>query len=74
MGPAIFILAILGCGDDNASCHTVAVMPTPYQSAAACDAVTEDALQHHLDADYPVVVARCVQKDSAAPLLCGQAR
>lgn len=66
MGPAIFILAILGCGDDNAPCQTVAVMPTQYRSVAACDAAIEDAIQRHLDTDYPIVVAQCSQMDAAA--------
>jgi hypothetical protein len=66
MGPAIFILAIMGCGEDQTACQTVAVMPQQYQSVAACDAGIDAAVQRHIDIDYPVVVAQCLRMDATA--------
>src|SRR4051812_2830144 len=59
MGPAFFVLAILGCGEGDGPCQQVAVTSTHYSSQAACTAETEAAVQRYQDADYPVVVAEC---------------
>jgi hypothetical protein len=66
MGPAIYILAILGCGEDQTACQTVAVMPTQYQTAAACDAGIDAVAQRPIAVDYPVMVAQCLRMDAAA--------
>ena len=66
MGPAVYILAILGCGEDQTACQTVAVMPTHYESAVACDAGIDQAAQRPISADFPVIVAQCLRMDSAA--------
>lgn len=66
MGPAVFILAIMGCGEGNTQCQNVAVMPTHYESAAACDEQSQDALLQYVDIEYPVVVAQCLRMDAAA--------
>lgn len=66
MGPAIYILAILGCGEDQTACQTVAVQPTHYASAAACDAGIDAVAQRPIAADYPVIVAQCLRMDAAA--------
>jgi hypothetical protein len=60
MGPAFYIMAILGCGEADTQCQPVATVPARYESAAACNAATEDAIaEHGGDALYPVVVAQC---------------
>lgn len=66
MGPAVYIMAILGCGEGTATCEPVATMPTQYVSANACDAESDDAIRRHIDVDYPVVVAQCMRMDAAA--------
>lgn len=66
MGPAVFILAIMGCGEGNANCDNVAVMPTHYESAAACEGGSGEALRRYMDIEYPVVVAQCLRMDPAA--------
>jgi hypothetical protein len=66
MGPAYYILAVLGCGEGEAACQQVAVAPTQYASYETCQAASEDALMRHSDADYPVVVAQC-SKAGAQP-------
>lgn len=59
MAPAVFILAILGCGEADAPCRQVAVTDTVYSSAEACSAQTAAAIEHYMDIPYPVVVAEC---------------
>lgn len=69
MGPAFYVLAILGCGEGETQCSQVAVAPASYQSQADCNAASEDALARHGDADYPVVVAQCRRADAQAAQL-----
>jgi hypothetical protein len=65
MGPGVFLIAIMGCGDADSACRTVKTLDTPYRSEAACTAATEAALARNSDADFPVIVAQCVS--AAAP-------
>jgi hypothetical protein len=59
MGPAYFILAILGCGEGDAPCRQVAVTGMTFDSQSACMAATGNAVEKYQDAPYPVVVAQC---------------
>jgi hypothetical protein len=60
MGPAGYILAILGCGEAEAQCQQVQLASARYESRAECLAAQEAALARYDDAgDYPVVVAEC---------------
>jgi hypothetical protein len=60
MGPATFLIAILGCGEAEAPCQQVRTLETRYESQAACSAATDAALLRNSDADFPVIVAQCV--------------
>jgi ABC-type hemin transport system ATPase subunit len=60
MGPAIFIIAIMGCGEADAPCQQVRTLEARYESQAACTAATEAALIQNSDVDFPVVAAECV--------------
>jgi hypothetical protein len=60
MGPAIFIIAIMGCGEGESPCQQVRTLEARYESQAACTAATEAALIQNTDVDYPVVAAECV--------------
>ncbi|HEX8442896.1 MAG TPA: hypothetical protein VF631_04535 [Allosphingosinicella sp.] len=68
MGPAYFVLAILGCGEGEAACQQVAIVDTRFTSVEACQSASEDTLMRHSDADYPVVVAQCRQAGQKASL------
>jgi hypothetical protein len=59
MGPAVYVMAILGCGESADLCEPVATVPVSYQSAADCNAATAAAIERHVDALYPVIVAEC---------------
>lgn len=59
MGPGIFIIAILGCGDDASNCRQVASGPAYYESREACAAATGGALMANSDLDFPTLFAEC---------------
>ena len=59
MGPAYYVIAILGCADGSAQCAPVATVPTHYTSQEACAAATADALVARSDLDFPTIVAQC---------------
>ncbi len=59
MGPAFYIMAIMGCGEAEAACEPVATVATRYESAAECNAATETEIARRDDVLYPVVVAQC---------------
>lgn len=59
MGPAYFVIAILGCADGGSSCTPVATLQTHYSTAAQCSAATAAALEANSQFDFPTLVARC---------------
>jgi acyl-CoA synthetase (AMP-forming)/AMP-acid ligase II len=59
MGPAYFVIAILGCADGGSACTPVATLERQYASEAQCVAATGAALIENSDFDYPTLVARC---------------
>jgi hypothetical protein len=68
MGPGIFIIAIMGCGEGDAPCQQVRTLEARYESQAACTAATEAAVTQNADVDYPVVAAQCVAAGVRPPL------
>ena len=74
MGPGIFLIAILGCGEGDAPCQTLRTLDTRYESQAACTAATEAALTRAGDVDSPVIVAQCVAAGAAPKVRADQAR
>jgi hypothetical protein len=65
MGPAYFVIAILGCADGGSSCTPVATLPARYASAYECSAATTRALERNNNFDFPELLARC--EGSVAP-------
>jgi hypothetical protein len=59
MGPAYFVIAILGCADGGGSCTPVATLQTRYDTQAQCAAATSAALKANTDFDFPTLLARC---------------
>jgi hypothetical protein len=59
MGPAVYIMAILGCGEAEAACEPVATVPAHYRSEEECNAAAEDEIARRDDILFPVVVAQC---------------
>ena len=67
MGPTLFIMAIMGCGDGDAACRQLRVADALYPTVEACQAATNAVLQRNADLDYPSISAQCrgEQADSA---------
>jgi len=59
MNPALYVIAILGCGEGEAPCQPVEIVATRYESRAACLAATEQTLSRFTGLDFPIVVAEC---------------
>ena len=59
MEPMYFVMAILGCGDGQATCQEARVEPVRYQNVAQCQAALPTALARHTDLDFPVVSGTC---------------
>jgi len=59
MGPAFYIMAILGCGDAETACQQVRLADAQYQTAEACSAATSAVLYQNSDLAFPVVMAEC---------------
>ena len=59
MGPAYFVIAILGCADGGSACTPVATLQTHYATQAECSAATSAALQENSNFDFPTLLARC---------------
>ena len=65
MGPAYFVIAILGCADGGGSCTPVATLQTRYENQAQCAAATAAALEANTDFDFPTLLARCTPGNAA---------
>lgn len=59
MGPAYFVMAVLGCGDAGAMCVDVRDTGRVYRSQIECAAATEAALNDAMDVSYPEVAVQC---------------
>jgi hypothetical protein len=65
MGPALYIIAILGCADGGDLCQQVRLAPTTYVSADACALAVPAVLARSTDVDAPEIKAEC--RASGAP-------
>ena len=59
MGPAAFVIAIMGCADGGSACTQVATLPARYDSERACYAATMSAAEMGSRYDYPTTIAQC---------------
>jgi acyl-CoA synthetase (AMP-forming)/AMP-acid ligase II len=59
MGPAYFVIAILGCADGGSACTPVTTLETRYATQAECSAATAGALVENSNFDFPTLVASC---------------
>lgn len=59
MGPAYFVIAIMGCADGGSGCTPVATLPTHYSTEAECSVATVSALEANTQFDFPTLLARC---------------
>ena len=59
MQQVLYVLAIMGCGDDSAQCSQARVEPARYTSIQACQEAMPAALQRNTDLEFPVISAAC---------------
>ncbi|RYE02983.1 MAG: hypothetical protein EOP61_06510 [Sphingomonadales bacterium] len=59
MDQVIYVLAILGCGDDSANCQQARIEPVRYASYTACQEAMPAALGRNTDVAFPVIAAAC---------------
>ncbi|AQR74875.1 hypothetical protein [Sphingomonas sp. LM7] len=59
MDQVLYVLAIMGCGDDSMQCQQARIEPARYTSIQACQQEMPGALQRNTDIDYPVISAAC---------------
>jgi len=71
MEPLMFVMAILGCGESDATCQEVRVAQVRYHNQAECLAATGAELLRHEDLPYPTIVAQCRPAGAAAQTLRG---
>ena len=72
MGPALYLIAILGCGEGDASCQQVQIAEPRFATEAACTAATASVLERYTDLAYPSVVAQCRPAGAAPTQLRGR--
>jgi hypothetical protein len=63
MGPAFYVMAILGCGEADAPCQQVGMAEARYESLEACNAATAQAVMSNVNLAFPVVAAQCRRAD-----------
>ena len=61
MGPLIYVIAIMGCGDGQAQCAQQRIETARYNTAAQCQAAMPAALMRNTDIDFPTITAACRQ-------------
>jgi hypothetical protein len=78
MDQVFYLLAIMGCTDDNLDCRQARIEPAHYTSYASCQEAMADALRRNTDLDYPVIAGACqrqtpemARQNSAAPAVKG---
>ena len=70
MGPVLFVMAVMGCGDGQTQCSEARVEQVSFTSMAACQAAMPDVLLRSTDLEFPEVSANCRR---AAPLMASAA-
>ena len=66
MGPLVYVIAIMGCGEGDQACREVRVAEPRFATQAACTAATADVLARYTDLAFPSVVAQC-RRDGVRP-------
>src|SRR4051812_46796639 len=66
MGPLIYVIAIMGCGEGDQACREVQVAEPRFATQAACAAATGEMLARYGNLDFPSVVAQC-RRDGPRP-------
>lgn len=79
MDQVFYLLAIMGCSDDNLDCRQARIEPARYTSQASCQEAMADALRRNMDLDFPVIAGQCQRQTlemarQSTPKLDGKGR
>ncbi len=64
MAPLVYVMAILGCGDDGTACSRERIAPASYASVTECRAAMPAMLARSADLSFPVITAQCERGDA----------
>ncbi|HYZ49098.1 MAG TPA: hypothetical protein VE567_09420 [Sphingomonas sp.] len=59
MGPFLYVMAIMGCGDGGYQCAEARLLQTRYTSLAACQQAAQSELIRNSDLEFPELLASC---------------
>ena len=59
MGPFVYVMALMGCGDGAYQCTEARVIETRYESIGACQQAAQSQLIANGDLDYPEIMTSC---------------
>jgi hypothetical protein len=59
MGPFIYVMAIMGCGDGGYQCTQARIVDTRFETMAQCQQAAEAELIRNGDLDFPELMASC---------------
>jgi hypothetical protein len=59
MGPFVYVMAIMGCGDGGAECSEARIVETRYESMASCQQAAQAQLIKNGDLEFPELMASC---------------
>ena len=59
MGPFVYVMAIMGCGDGAYECAEARMVETRFESMAACQQASQAQLIANGDLQFPELMASC---------------
>ena len=59
MGPFIYVMAIMGCGDGGYQCTQARIVDTRFETMAQCQQSAEAELIKNGDLEFPELMASC---------------
>lgn len=59
MGPFIYVMAIMGCGDGGYQCTEARIVETRYETMTQCQQAAEAQLIKNGDLEFPELMATC---------------
>ena len=59
MGPFVYVMAIMGCGDGAYQCTEARLVETRYETMASCQQAAQSQLIANGDLEFPELMASC---------------
>ena len=59
MGPFIYVMAIMGCGDGGYQCTEARIVDARYETMAQCQQAAQAQLIKNGDLEFPELMASC---------------